>query len=313
MSLEDKSCLCGVIGEDRILFSASDTLHGMPGFFSVVKCQSCGLIRTNPRPDPTSIGCYYPDNYGPYLGTRVRESNFFRKMLKWIYANLFSTHSQDCPPVRRGLALEVGCASGSYLSMLAKEGWQVEGIEFSPKASFYAREAGFQVYTGSLEQIELDAAKKYDLIVGWMVFEHLHDPILALAKFHDWLADDGFLVLSMPDSSGGDFDTFKQFGYALQVPTHLYHFTPDSVGDLLSRHGWRVEKVIYHRTLANWIAGLGIWLEARSRFPGLAKYLKSYPERFDLVTIIFHPLAVLMAALGKTGRMTVWVRKVNIL
>lgn len=311
VTLEDIHCLCGAVGKDELLFTASDTLHGLSGQFDVVKCSACGLIRTNPRPDQASIGFYYPDDYGPYLGTQIRTSGYLRRALRVLYAQLLSTHSQKIPALNPGSALEVGCASGSFLAKLANDGWRVEGIEFSPKASQLARDAGFEVHTGGLEEIQLNGLKKYDLIVGWMVFEHLHDPIGALEKFSQWLTDDGFLVISVPDAGGGDFAAFQASGYALQVPTHLYHYTPQTLTALLARNGWHVEKILHHRTVANWLAGLGIWLGSKSVLPGLAKYLRSFPERFDLLTICLHPLAVILAAIGKTGRMTVWARKVR--
>lgn len=311
VSLEDKPCLCGAVGQDNLLFTASDTLHGLSGKFDVVRCRTCGLIRTNPRPDQASMGFYYPDNYGPYLGTQIRSSSRLRRTLRFVYALLFSTHSQKIPKINPGRALEVGCASGSFLAKLTNDGWRVEGIEFSAKASQLARDAGFAVHTGGLEEIQLEDFKKYDLIVGWMVFEHLHDPIGALDKFSQWLADDGVLVLSVPDAAGGDFAAFQASGYALQVPTHLYHYTPQTLTALLARNGWHVERILHHRTVANWLAGLGIWLGSKSVLPGLAKYLRSFPERFDLLTMCLHPLAVILAAIGKTGRMTVWARKVR--
>jgi predicted SAM-dependent methyltransferase len=34
-----------------------------------------------------------------------------------------------------------------------------------------------------------------------MVLEYLHDPMLGLKKLHNWIAPDGWLVLSVPNAA----------------------------------------------------------------------------------------------------------------
>ena len=65
----------GCSSNDEIILASRDLLHDLPGIFTVVKCSNCGLMRTNPRPSPDTIGFYYPENYGPYVGTRVQPEN----------------------------------------------------------------------------------------------------------------------------------------------------------------------------------------------------------------------------------------------
>ena len=72
--LENVTCPLGCSKSDEVILTGCDLLHDLPGEFTVVKCRTCGLMRTNPRPTSDTIGFYYPDNYGPYLGTQVRQS-----------------------------------------------------------------------------------------------------------------------------------------------------------------------------------------------------------------------------------------------
>jgi hypothetical protein len=58
-------CPLGCPPDDEPVLQAIDELHGLPGRFSVVRCRSCKLMRTSPRPTLESIGQYYPDPYGP--------------------------------------------------------------------------------------------------------------------------------------------------------------------------------------------------------------------------------------------------------
>jgi hypothetical protein len=73
-NLETKPCPLGCSVSDETVLTGRDLLHDLPGEYTVVKCNSCGLMRTNPRPTPEAIGTYYPDDYGPYLGTQIRQA-----------------------------------------------------------------------------------------------------------------------------------------------------------------------------------------------------------------------------------------------
>jgi len=72
--LENVTCPLGCSKSDEVILTGCDLLHDLPGEFTVVKCRTCGLMRTNPRPTSDTIGFYYPDNYGPYLGTQVAQT-----------------------------------------------------------------------------------------------------------------------------------------------------------------------------------------------------------------------------------------------
>ncbi len=133
--LESVPCCLGCLEDDQILFKGHDLLHDLPGEYYVVQCRTCGLMRTNPRPTPECIGIYYPDNYGPYLGTVVdtgqeKQGVGIKQYLKPIVNRIFDFNGTVLPFLKPGRLLEVGCASGSFLHRMAMAGWEVQGIEF---------------------------------------------------------------------------------------------------------------------------------------------------------------------------------------
>lgn len=312
VKLEDKPCPLGCNGSDRKVFTGCDRLHNLPGEFTVVKCQKCGLMRTNPRPMPESIGFYYPEDYGPYLSTYVENKGvkgkprpFWKHWVKRVFQ--FNT---DClPSLAKGRMLEIGCASGSFMHRMSKEGWEVEGVEFSAAAATKARSLGYKVHTGSLETAP-DPEKLYDIVVGWMVLEHLHDPILALQKLYCWTKPGGWLVVSVPNVESIEARIFKDYWYALQLPTHLYHFTPKSLEMVLEKAGWRMERVFHQRIITNLLASLGYVLQEK-QFMYLGKWLSLLPERVGAQNYFLYPLAYIMSTFGQTGRMTVWARRMQ--
>jgi 2-polyprenyl-3-methyl-5-hydroxy-6-metoxy-1,4-benzoquinol methylase len=310
-ALEDVACPTGCTRSDELLLVARDRLHDLPGAFSIVRCRRCGLMRTNPRPTPEAMGAYYPAEYGPYQGTRVEPDRPTRRRLPgWfrsIARRLLDTRAQSLPPVAAGHLLEIGCASGSFMHLMARSGWRVTGIEFSATAATAARSLGYEVHAGSLESAP-PPTESYDLVVGWMVLEHLHDPVACLRKLHEWTRPGGWLAISVPNAGSLEFRIFGNRWYALQVPTHLCHFTPDTLTSLLQQGGWQVEKVLHQRVLSNLFASVGYCL-VDAGFERVGRWFITIPERAGRLEYLVLPVAWLLASLGQTGRMTVWARR----
>lgn len=309
--LEDVPCPLGCPSNDQIVFTGRDILHGLPGEYPIVKCGTCGLMRTNPRPTPETMGFYYPDDYGPYLGTIIdrteaQEVNGLRKIFVSLKNRIFVTNAQCVPSIKPGKLLEVGCASGAYLHLMAKQGWIVEGIEFSEKAAKAARELGYHVHTGSLESAPAQN-EPFDLIVGWMVLEHLHDPIKGLQKLRNWAKPGAYLVLSVPNSGSLEFRLFKEKLYALHLPNHLYHFTPETLSRVLEDAGWNLEKVYHQRSLSNLIGSIGYTLKSWG-FERVGQQFVAFPEKGGRWPYVLYPLAWLFSIFGQTGRMTIWAK-----
>jgi 2-polyprenyl-3-methyl-5-hydroxy-6-metoxy-1,4-benzoquinol methylase len=270
ITLEKVSCPLGCPENEEAVLTGRDLLHNLPGEYTVVKCLDCGLMRTNPRPTPETMGFYYPNDYGPYLGTRVKpvvsqSTTILKKWLRLLAQRIFKFNTEVLPLIPTGRMLEVGCASGSFLHHMGQQGWQVEGIEFSEQAAGMARQMGYPVYAGSLETAP-NPDQSFDLIVGWMVLEHLHNPMQGLIKLHEWAKPHAYLVLSVPNAGAWNFRIFKEKWYALQVPNHLYHYTPASLTRILFASGWEVEKIFHQRILTEWIASTGYMLTEVSHF-----------------------------------------------
>ena len=314
IELESKPCPMGCPFGDEVLFTAHDRLHGLPGEFNVVKCRTCGLMRTNPRPTQQTIGFYYPDYYGPYQGTRVDLSNAAvnsaHPFWKQIILRIFELNTYRLPNLLPGRLLEIGCASGSFLHRMASKGWEVEGLEFSEKAADSAHLLGYSVYTGPVE-LAPDPKHPFNLVVGWMVFEHVHDPLIVLRKLCRWLRPDGWLVISVPNAGSLEFSIFKKRWYALHLPNHLYHYTPETLCRIMRSGGWRIEKVFHQRTLSNFIASIGYWLKDHATMKRLSDLFIAYPERAGIMHYLIYPLTFLLSLFGQTGRMTVWARRLD--
>jgi SAM-dependent methyltransferase len=309
VDLEDRPCPNGCAGPDLFVLEGHDRIHGIPGRYRVVRCATCLLMRTNPRPTPATIGVYYPDNYGPYASTVPAPAHAPRGKPLWhrMLRNLLGLEVRRMPTMRPGRLLEIGCASGSFLQQMRSAGWSVEGIEFSDAAAAQARSAGLRVQTATVESAA-PPGEPVDVIAAWMVLEHLHDPTGALRRIREWVRADGWLVASIPDADTLARRVFGERAYDLHLPNHLYHFTPSTIDALLRRSGWRLQRVRWQKNCNNLLWSLEYWA-TETRHPRLARavrWARAAPGAGKLRVA----LAWLLGVTRQSGRIEIWARPV---
>ena len=312
--LQNDPCCMGCDGYDIPIMSASDLLNGLPGKYQIVECSSCGLKRTNPWLTLSKLNTHYPDNYGPYVGSIInsiaKKPNIITEFIKKYVKIIFKFNDVILPTATVGNMLEVGCASGSFMHQMAEKGWSVHGIEVSMKAALATREFGYSVHAGSLESAPLPK-KSYDLIVAWMVIEHFHDPLYALKKLREWSNSSTCLVFSVPNAGSFEFLLFKQKWFALQVPTHMYHFTPKTINKLLEEAGWKTEKIFYQRTLTNFIASLGYILQDKG-FVFIGEKLINFPSKGKRwMHYTLYPISLLISVFHQSSNITIWAKPIS--
>lgn len=298
----------GCAPDDIIVLKGRDRLHGLPGEFNIVQCQSCGLMRTNPRPTRDTIGFYYPDVYGPHQEIRSNPNpGTIRRFVGKILRHSFEFNTERIPAIPPGRLFEVGCGSGGFLKAMSSDGWAVEALELASAPVRRLRNAGYLVHQSSLEAFEGPEIRP-DLVVAWMVLEHLYAPIEGLKKIHSWLPKNGWMVLSVPNESALMAKIAGDAWYNRQLPTHLYHFSEKSVCQMLEKSGFKVEKILHQRILGSILATIGNMLEDRGILPVLSAFFKRHFSSPMLNYLLF-PLGWALGIMGQTGRMTLWARK----
>lgn len=224
--------------DTRVLFEGHDRLHHLPGVFTVVQCQQCGLVYLNPRPAKDEIQVYYPDNYEPHVFfERIRHNRLAR--LDYNYGLNKKRRALE-KFVQPGRLLDIGCGNGSFLHYMRAHNWRVCGVEISQAAGDYARqELGLEVHIGDLPDIALPP-QSFDLITMWNVFEHLYDPTATLAEIKRILKPKGLLVIAVPNLASWDAQVFGAAWVGYDVPRHLYTFSPVTLDKLLHQAGFQV-------------------------------------------------------------------------
>lgn len=278
---EQVACaLCGSKGGDRFVAAPNWDPGSDPTVqYSLVRCRSCDLCFLNPRPRAEKLLAFYPEQYYAYrpttppshqglkaFGQRVEEWTKIglrrafwgypcpggliqRLALRiflcplWLRMRLLGKDTKVIPYRGRGRFLEVGCGTGGELAYNRRHGLTVFGVELSASAARSAREQyGLDVRVGTLEAAGLPD-RCVDIIYMSHVFEHLLNPAASLEEMRRILDTDGLAILKVPNIASVTARRFGPYWLGLDLPRHLYHFSPETITQLLKRHGFAVEAI----------------------------------------------------------------------
>jgi SAM-dependent methyltransferase len=148
-----------------------------------------------------------------------------------------------------GAVLDLGCGAGGFLSTLKGPSWKLYGIEMSEGAASIARtRCGAEVFVGDV----LDAPfppGSFDAITAFNVLEHVYEPREVLARVAYWLKPGGIFYTMMPNIDSAGARIFRSYWYALELPRHLYHFSPATLRMVGQSAGLQEVSVTAHREL----------------------------------------------------------------
>lgn len=200
------------------------------GTHELVQCSRCGLVRTETfRHGETS---YKGDEYFTLKNQYVRQWDDFVAMFRTLVAK---TAVYLPPPAR---FLDVGTGIGALLAAAREAGYRVQGVEFSPWATAFAREEKqLDVIAGTLAEAALKSGA-YEVVVLNHVLEHVENPRELLAEVRRVLADDGLLVVGVPNVASLMRSLKKGRWASLRPEEHIWHFAPPTLRRLLRETGF---------------------------------------------------------------------------
>jgi 2-polyprenyl-3-methyl-5-hydroxy-6-metoxy-1,4-benzoquinol methylase len=230
--MRDVPCLfCGE-SDERLRFRS--------GPFRVVECGRCGLVYVNPRLPAERLHEMYQEEY--WSSARAKEFGYTQYLHEGpLYQRTYRLRSRV---IRRykphpGRVLDVGCAAGFFLSVMAEQGWETTGIEISAPMVAYAQQALSlpDIRRGDILGLDLPE-RSYDVVTLWDVIEHLEDPRPHLRRAAAVLKDDGVLVLETQNVASRFARLLGHRWQHYKHEEHLYHFDPASLARLLDDCGF---------------------------------------------------------------------------
>lgn len=234
------------VGEDYEYRTSCDT-------FLAMRCDSCGLVYLNPRPDHSEFETIYPPSYHAFDFSE-RDFGIIYKIRSRLEAKRILSFCKDLPFEAR--ILDVGCGDGFHLKLLQKYGeksWTLEGVDLDKRAVEMAEKADLKVHLGSIETLNLPE-NFYDLAFMIQTVEHLEKPFEVLSAVKDVLKPNGKLVIVTDNTDALDFKIFKN-GYwgGYHFPRHWNLFNRSSLGKLAERVGFQTAEIKTIVSPVNWV------------------------------------------------------------
>lgn len=162
-----------------------------------------------------------------YSLTRVPYGEYPYLLGQWLLENVYQ---------EPGRLLDLGCGRGEHMAIFAQLGFEVAGIDISPRAPELAK--SFHVEVADLERDPLPfPPNSFDFVFSKSVIEHMRHPESLLLGAFEALRPGGTAVIMTPSWAHTYWGPFY-IDY-----THVTPFTAPSLADVLTFTGFESVKV----------------------------------------------------------------------
>ena len=195
-------------------------------FKQVAHCFDSGLYKK-----------YYNENISENpmpLDTIFNDFNFPER-LRWVKRKLREQKAET--------VLDLGCSEGSYALNIAKEGYNVTGVNLFTNSIKIANERAVQLELADRARfiqsdiMEFESEKKFDAVLLFEVIEHVPDPKALVEKMVSLIEPDGVCYISTPngtaDFKASMFGVDQEDAAHFQFKGHVRVFTEESIRELL--------------------------------------------------------------------------------
>lgn len=201
---------------------------------------------------------------------QVRISEGLSVLRRRNYVQLLKALSSITPLEGKRL-LDVGSSTGLFVEMAKSWGIDAEGLEPDPSIVARCRMAGREVRQGFFPDA-LGPDECFDIISFNDVLEHIPDPVQIARACFDHLADEGVVIVNLPNSRGLIYriaTILNRIGIQLPMrrlwqegfrSPHLHYFSENVLQQLFQREGFQE----IHRMRLEAVATKGLWARINS-------------------------------------------------
>jgi SAM-dependent methyltransferase len=221
--------LCGQAGA-QVWLRAPDRFHGRQERYTLVRCPGCSLVWLSNPPQPSQMHLHYTDAYHKLISAAGDDP------ARW------KERKADLAKQKQsGALLDLGCSSGSFLESMRGDSWKLYGIEMSAEGARAAEErSGAHVFVGNIVDAPFPR-ESFDVITCFDVLEHLYEPWRVMARVSEWLKPGGVFYVQVPNVDSAEARVFGSYWHGLELPRHLFHYSPTALRFLAESAGLRQE------------------------------------------------------------------------
>ena len=212
--------------------------------FTYVRCRRCSLVYLNPRPGNAELNRFYNTVQNIQPGGRERnaaDARHNRHKIKKFRQAIDLMQQQGRAGDR---LLDLGCATGLFMEMAERGGWQAYGTDVKETLVQRNRKRfGNRVKLQAGHRLDFEDGF-FDVVTLFDVIEHLPDPVESLKEVARVLRPGGLVIISTPDIDG----LLPRWTYRIlcrplgiwehpEPPGHLFQFSFSTLSLVLGRAG----------------------------------------------------------------------------
>jgi 2-polyprenyl-3-methyl-5-hydroxy-6-metoxy-1,4-benzoquinol methylase len=233
----------------------------------LVTCQGCELGSLFPMPSGHRIASFYPAEY--YGTPNAKFEPIVERVVRLGARSRVKSLVRGLPKGSR--VLDVGCGRGVMVRALLDLGYETHGVEISEAAAAAVDTRAEVRIAGDLSEANYES-QSFDAVVLWHVLEHLRNPEETLAEIRRILRPGGRLILAVPNFASWQSRWSQNDWFHLDLPRHLYHFSPSTLTQLVNRMGFQCRSTKHFALLQNPFGWLQSWLNKNSQTPRNSLY-----------------------------------------
>jgi 2-polyprenyl-3-methyl-5-hydroxy-6-metoxy-1,4-benzoquinol methylase len=150
------------------------------------------------------------------------------------FLSLVQLVQQYAPP---GKWLDIGCGTGTLISVVQEMGREVEGIELTPdRRELSQKLTGAKIHSRSIEELDMPAGS-FAVITLTDVFSHLTNPMKTFECIRDILCTGGIMMLYTSEIGSG---VAKHHNLAWNLGEHLYFLGENTIEKYAERLGFEL-------------------------------------------------------------------------
>jgi SAM-dependent methyltransferase len=210
------------------IFSARrfpDRIH-----YRIVRCNICGLVRSDPVADSRILAQLYAQStfdYGDEVDNLKRTYGYYLSKL-----NKYS--------VQKGTLLEIGCGNGFFLEEVLKQGYMtVWGVEPSANAVARADSKVRSQIICDMMRPGLFGREQFDVICMFQVLDHIADPVGLLAECYQVLKAGGLVLCLNHNIEAISAKLLRDRSPIVDIE-HTYFYSPDTIKHLFYHSRFKV-------------------------------------------------------------------------
>ena len=216
--------------------------------YRMVKCNTCGLVRSDPIAHPAVLAQLYQQSTFTY----TEEVANLKQTYGHYLAKLVAYGAQ------KKALLEIGCGNGFFLEEALAQGYQhVQGVEPSQEAVLGASSTVRPNILCDIVRPGLFAPEQFDVVCMFQVLDHIPDPGILLEECFKVLKSGGLVLCLNHNIESWSAWLMKDRSPIIDIE-HTYLYSPATITHLFEANGFKVRRVgpTYNRYTINYLMRL---------------------------------------------------------